>query len=117
MQASGVEPRAELEVEGRIGRPPMERTAGNQALFETAREIGATLGVALEEATAGGGSDGNTTSRFGPTLDGLGAVGDGAHASHEFVFVEKLSERAALLALLLLAAPDHAIEPARGSPV
>jgi glutamate carboxypeptidase len=105
-------PGAKLEIDGRIGRPPMERTLGNQALFETAREIGATLGVELAEATAGGGSDGNTTSRFGPTLDGLGGVGDGAHASHEFVFIEKLSERAALLALLLLAVPDHAPGPA-----
>ncbi len=96
-------PGAELTIEGRIGRPPMEHTPGNQALFEQARDLGAKLGIELDEGTAGGGSDGNTTSRYGPTLDGLGAVGDGAHASHEFVFAEKMPERAALLALLLLA--------------
>ncbi len=98
-------PGAELDIEGRIGRPPMERTPGNAALFAQAREIGAALGIELEQASAGGGSDGNTTSQYTPTLDGLGAVGDGAHASHEFVFTEKLPERTALLALLLLAPP------------
>ncbi len=59
----------------------------------------------LKEATAGGGSDGNTTSLFTPTLDGLGTTGDGAHANHEFIFLEKLPERTALLSLLLLADP------------
>jgi glutamate carboxypeptidase len=100
-------PGAELEIEGRIGRPPMERTPGNQALFETAQRLGSEMGLEIQEATAGGGSDGNTTSLFGPTLDGLGAVGDGAHAQHEFVFAERLPERAALLALLLMAEPDR----------
>jgi glutamate carboxypeptidase len=100
-------PGAELEIEGRIGRPPMERTPGNQALFATAQRLGSEMGLEIEEATAGGGSDGNTTSLFGPTLDGLGAVGDGAHAQHEFVFAERLPERAALLALLLMAEPDR----------
>jgi len=94
-------PGAELEIEGRIGRPPMERTPGNRALFDEARRLGEQLGLEVEEGAAGGGSDGNTTSRYGPTLDGLGAVGDGAHARHEFVFTERIPERAALLALLL----------------
>jgi glutamate carboxypeptidase len=85
----------------------MERTPGNQALFETAQRLGSEMGLEIQEATAGGGSDGNTTSLFGPTLDGLGAVGDGAHAQHEFVFAERLPERAALLALLLMAEPDR----------
>ncbi|HEY4597598.1 MAG TPA: M20 family peptidase, partial [Thermoanaerobaculia bacterium] len=60
------------------------------------------LGIALGEGTAGGASDGSLTSRFTPTLDGLGAVGDGAHAVHEHVVLDRLPERAALLALLLL---------------
>ncbi|MBW2268732.1 MAG: M20 family metallopeptidase [Deltaproteobacteria bacterium] len=98
-------PGATLNIEGQIGRPPMEPTAGNRALWETARRVGVALGLELEEATAGGGSDGNTTSLFVPTLDGLGAVGDGAHAPHEFVFTEKLVERGALLATLLLVPP------------
>lgn len=104
----GLEPQtpgAELDIEGRIGRPPMELTPGNKALFEQARELGAELGIELSQASAGGGSDGNTTSQYTPTLDGLGAVGDGAHASHEFVMTEALPERAALVALLLLAPP------------
>lgn len=96
-------PGAALEIEGRIGRPPMERTPGNEALFAQAQELAGELGIELEEGSAGGGSDGNTTSQYTPTLDGLGAVGDGAHARHEFVFTKKLVERATLLALLLSA--------------
>ena len=61
-----------------------------------------TLGLSLEQGMAGGGSDGNFTSLYTATLDGLGAVGDGAHARHEFLFIEKMIERSALLALLLL---------------
>ena len=61
------------------------------------------MGLDLEQGLAGGGSDGNTTSLYTATLDGLGAVGDGAHARHEFVFCDKMAERSALLALLLLA--------------
>jgi len=94
-------PGAELVIEGGIGRPPMERTPANAALFAEARRIGEHLGFALEEATAGGGSDGNTTSLYTATLDGLGAVGDGAHAPHEFLFTERLPERTALLVGLL----------------
>ncbi len=98
-------PGAELEIDGRIGRPPMEPSPEGQALFERARALATELGIALEQGSAGGASDGNTTSQYNPTLDGLGAVGDGAHARHEFVFLEALPERAALLALLLLASP------------
>ena len=110
-------PGAELEIAGRIGRPPMERTPGNAALFEQARRLGEELGFEIAEGAAGGGSDGNTTSRYGPTLDGLGAVGDGAHAPHEFVLLERLPERAALLALLLAAPPlsPEASGKARGT--
>ncbi len=98
-------PEVELSVEGGIGRPPMERNERNIKLWQLARINGLLLGIELEEATAGGGSDGNTTSLYTPTLDGLGTTGDGAHAKHEFIFLDKLSERTALLALLLLADP------------
>jgi glutamate carboxypeptidase len=95
-------PGVALRVEGGIGRPPLERTPRNRKLWETARGIGVRIGVELEEETAGGGSDGNTTSLFTATLDGLGTVGGGAHARHEFVYADKLVERSALLALLLM---------------
>jgi glutamate carboxypeptidase len=94
-----------LRVEGGIGRPPMERTPPNRALWETAGRLGKKIGAKLEEGTAGGASDGNTTSLYAATLDGLGAVGGGAHARHEFVYVDKMVERAALLALLLMEPP------------
>lgn len=94
-----------LRIEGGIGRPPLERTPRNRMLWEAARRLGMKLGVELEESVAGGGSDGNTTSLFAATLDGVGAVGDGAHARHEFVYVDKMVERSALLALLLMEPP------------
>jgi glutamate carboxypeptidase len=96
-----------LRVEGGFGRPAMEATARNRRLWERARAHGAALGLALTEAAVGGASDGNTTSRHTATLDGLGAVGDGAHASHEHVLIDALPERAALLALLLLDPDDR----------
>jgi len=92
-----------LEIKRRGFRPPMEATERNQKLWEQAHEQGRRLGLELEETTAGGGSDGNTTSRFAATLDGLGAVGDGAHAAHEFIELDHWVDRTALLALLLLA--------------
>jgi len=95
-----------LEVEGGLRAPPLERTPRNRRLWEAALAAGRALGVELEEVTSGGGSDGNTTSRYTATLDGLGPVGDGAHARHEFVLVDGLVERAALLAKLLLAPLD-----------
>jgi len=97
-----VTPGVTLRIEGGMGRPPMERTPRNRRLWETARRLGAELGLDLGEAMAGGASDGNTTSLFTATLDGLGAVGDGAHARHEFVYVDRMAERCALLALLLM---------------
>ena len=100
-----VTPGVKLRIEGAMGRPPMERTPRNRKLWETARRLGATLGLDLEECMAGGASDGNTTSLFTATLDGLGAVGDGAHARHEFVYTDKMVERSALLALLLMEPP------------
>lgn len=94
-----------LEIEGSISRPPLERTMANQALWSLAKNLGEDLGLSLDEAMAGGGSDGNTTSQYTATLDGLGAVGDGAHAQHEFIFIDKMIERATLLALLLISGP------------
>ena len=95
-------PGPELVVTGSINRPPMERTPGNQFLWQAAERAGRALGMDLEQGTSGGGSDGNITSLFTPTLDGLGPMGDGAHARHEHVLVSSLPERAALLATLLL---------------
>jgi glutamate carboxypeptidase len=87
-----------LDIQGGINRPPLERTPRNQELWRLAQEVGRELGLELEQSEAGGGSDGNFTSEFAATLDGLGAVGDGAHARHEFIYIDKLAERATLLA-------------------
>jgi glutamate carboxypeptidase len=100
-----VTPGTTLQIEGGFGRPPMERTPANRRLWNLARQLGTNLGLELEEGMAGGGSDGNTSSLYTATLDGLGAVGDGAHAHHEHLIPGKSLERAALLALLLLAGP------------
>jgi len=94
---------ASLRIDGGFGRPPMERTQRNQKLWLLARDIAESMDLTLDQATAGGGSDGNTTSLYTATLDGLGTVGDGAHARHEFIFKDKLIERTILLALLLSA--------------
>jgi len=94
-----------LHIEGAIGRPPMEPTEANQRFWKIAQALGEELDLELEQGTAGGGSDGNTTSLYTATLDGLGAVGDGAHANHEHIYVDRLPERCALLTLLLLAPP------------
>jgi glutamate carboxypeptidase len=91
-----------LEISGGLNRPPMERTAGTAALYKKARGLAGELGFVLDEAATGGGSDGNFTAALGvPTLDGLGAVGEGAHAAHESVVVEHLVPRATLLAALI----------------
>ena len=92
-------------IDGRIGRPSMEETPRNNALWERAQALGRDLGLELRHGRAGGGSDGNTTSQYTATLDGLGPVGDGAHADHEYLYIDKTLERAALLALLLLSPP------------
>lgn len=94
--------KCKLTITGGINRPPMERKAGTIALFKTARRLAAELGFSLEEAATGGGSDGNFTAALGvPTLDGMGAVGDGAHAAHESVVIEHLVPRTALLAAMI----------------
>jgi glutamate carboxypeptidase len=104
-------PGVTLRIEGRIGRPPLEHTPANRRLWMLATDLAESIDLALEEGTAGGGSDGNTTSLYTATLDGLGAVGDGAHAAHEHVDLEQLPERCALLALLLLSPPLDSNDP------
>jgi len=97
-----VDKRCTLTVTGGINRPPMERLRGTVRLYERAEALAAELGFVLDEASTGGASDGNFTAALGvPTLDGLGAVGEGAHARHESVVVEHLAPRTALLAGLL----------------
>jgi glutamate carboxypeptidase len=94
--------RCKLEISGGVNRPPMERHAGVAMLFDRASLIARELGWKLMEAAVGGGSDGNFTAGLGiPTLDGLGGVGDGAHAVHESITVSELPRRAALLAGLI----------------
>jgi glutamate carboxypeptidase len=93
---------AKLEVRGGVNRPPLERTPAVSALFRHSQSLMRECGLALGEAATGGGSDGNFTGALGiPTLDGLGAVGDGAHTPREHIVIRKLPERAALLAGLL----------------
>ncbi len=95
-------PRTELTVRGGFSRPPLERTAAVVRLYQMAREIAARYGRDLGEGSTGGGSDGNLTAAVGaPTLDGLGAVGAGAHALHEHVEIDHLPWRAAMLAGLI----------------
>lgn len=92
---------AKLEIRGGFNRAPLERRV-SAALYTKAQAVARDLGLTLGEAMAGGGSDGNLTAALGiPTLDGLGAVGDGAHSTHEHVIIDKMPERAALLAGLL----------------
>jgi glutamate carboxypeptidase len=98
-----ITPGTSIEVEGLFGRPAMERTSANRGLWRLACRLGDELGIELQEGTAGGGSDGNFTSLYTATLDGMGAVGDGAHARHEHLRLQPTLERTALLALLLLA--------------
>jgi glutamate carboxypeptidase len=101
-----VNPKCQLKITGGINRPPLERTKQVAALFELARGIGQEIGFELKEVAVGGGSDGNFTAGLGiPTLDGLGGVGDGAHAVHEHVIAAELPRRAALLAELIQAIP------------
>jgi glutamate carboxypeptidase len=95
-------PRVTIEVNGGINRPPMERTAGVVRLYELARGVAHAMGDELAEGATGGGSDGNFAAALGvPTLDGLGAVGEGAHALHEHVTLNELPRRAALVGGLI----------------
>jgi glutamate carboxypeptidase len=91
-----------LEIEGGLNRPPMERTSGTVLLFRRAATMAAGLGFDLQEAATGGGSDGNFTSALGiPTLDGMGAIGEGAHADSESILLDALVPRTALLAAMI----------------
>jgi glutamate carboxypeptidase len=97
-----VDKRCTLTVSGGINRPPMERSKGTIKLLRKAQALAGELGIALEEAASGGASDGNFTAAMGiPTLDGMGAVGEGAHARHESIVLKHLISRTALLAAML----------------
>jgi glutamate carboxypeptidase len=104
-----VNPRTSIRVEGGIVQLPMEPAPRNQALWRRAQDLGRRLGLELDQAAVGGASDGNTTSQYTATLDGLGAVGDGAHAPHEQAQIPQLVERCALLVLLLLSPAEGTI--------
>jgi len=94
-------PGTELSIDGGFGRPPMEPTAGNRLLWERVQTLGDRLGLSLEGTRSGGASDGNDASQHAPTIDGFGAVGDGAHQTYEYVTLEALVDRVALLAACL----------------
>ncbi|MEO6817776.1 MAG: M20 family metallopeptidase [Edaphobacter sp.] len=99
------DPHCKLLITGGINRPPMERKPGTIALYKQARKLAAELGFDLPEASTGGGSDGNFTAALGiPTLDGMGAIGEGAHAAHEHIVTAHLVPRTALLAAMLASA-------------
>jgi glutamate carboxypeptidase len=111
---SPFDPACRITITGGMNRPPMERTEAGAALFQRAREIARRLGFALEEAATGGGSDGNFTAALGvPTLDGMGAVGQGAHAEHESILGDCLLPRTTLLAAMLASA----VAPSAAHPV
>ncbi len=95
-------PGVSLDIDGFIGRPPLEPTPANTALWEQACELARGLGFELTQGLAGGGSDGSTTSQYTATLDGLGPVGDGAHARHEHLLLDDTIKRTVLLALLIM---------------
>ncbi len=99
-----VDKRCRIEVTGGLNRPPMERTKGVVKLYTTAKRLAADMGLEIDEAMTGGGSDGNITGGLGiPTLDGLGGVGEGAHARNESILVDRIADRTALLAKLVAA--------------
>ncbi len=99
-----VDERCRIEVEGGLNRPPMERSPGIVKLFHLAQKLGREIGVEIEESMTGGGSDGNFTAALGvPTLDGIGGVGEGAHAANESILTNRIADRTALLAKLIAA--------------
>jgi glutamate carboxypeptidase len=105
-----------LHIDGGFGRLPMTPSPAARRLWARACEAADLLGVSLDEGRSGGVSDANTISQHTPTLDGLGPVGDGAHARHEFCYIDKMVERSALLALLLAQPPLPADEAAAAEP-
>ena len=98
-------PEVQVEIQAAVARQPMEPTAASHSLWLAARRLAEELGFEIQEGMAGGGSDGNITCTLSPTLDGLGAVGDGAHAAHEYVDLNQMAQRTALLALLIMEPP------------
>ena len=99
--------RCAIAVTGGLNRPPLERTAGVARLFRKAQGLALEMGIEIEESATGGGSDGNFTAALGvPTLDGLGAVGEGAHAPHESILINRIADRTALIAKLLAASAE-----------
>lgn len=98
-------PGTTITVEGGFARPPMERTPGNRLLWQRVQEIAHRMDLELEGTRSGGASDGNDASQHAPTIDGFGAVGDGAHQTYEYVELPALRERVSLLARCLLDAP------------
>ena len=97
-----IDARCAVSVEGGLNRPPMERSDAIGALYGRARALGRVIGIDVEESATGGGSDGNFTAALGiPTLDGIGVVGEGAHAAHESILVNRLADRIALLAMVI----------------
>ncbi|WP_052291951.1 M20/M25/M40 family metallo-hydrolase [Natranaerobius thermophilus] len=91
----------ELEIQGGLNRPPMERTFAIKKLFHHAKHLADELGIELAEESSGGGSDGNFTAALEiPTLDGLGSVGQGEHSKNELIYINYLPERTALLTRL-----------------
>jgi glutamate carboxypeptidase len=94
--------RCSIKIEGGLNRPPLECSALVRELFRTAHAAARELGVEQGQTSAGGGSDGNFTAALGiPTLDGLGAVGEGAHSSNESILIDRIADRTALLAKLV----------------
>lgn len=98
-------PGTSVRIEGMMGRDPMESTPRNRRLWKRAKNLGRRLNLSLEEGRSGGVSDANTATQYTATLDGLGPVGDGAHARHEYIQIERMPERTALLVLLLMEPP------------
>ena len=98
-------PGTELRVVGGFDRPPMEPTPGNQRLWKRVKTAGRRLGLTLESTHTGGASDGNDASQHAPTIDGFGAVGDGAHQTYEYVDIDALADRVALLTTCLIDEP------------
>ena len=108
-------PGTSIRVEGSISRLPMTQTPESRALWVHARDAAQSIGLTLESGRSGGVSDGNTASRFTPTLDGLGPVGDGAHARHEFCYIDAMPERSTLLALLIASPSVQTLISASGN--
>jgi len=108
-------PGTSIRVEGSISRLPMTQTPESRALWVHARDAAQSIGLTLESGRSGGVSDGNTASRYTPTLDGLGPVGDGAHARHEFCYIDAMPERSTLLALLIASPSVQTLISASGN--